>query len=1323
MLKTIGRAEKATAEVAITSAVVLFCTLPMVSQAQAVGDFRTSASTNFATATGWQRYDGTAWVAAAAAPTSADGVITIGAAHTASVTTNVTLDQVSVDGILQVNNGRTLTLADGAGDDLFVRNRLFFQATGVIAGAGQLVLGNQAIVQTANVGGLAASITSTNPTLTAGASYWFNGTAAQSTGFTGFTSLGNPLHFSFRNTAGITIDRNLTITGTLTANNNVPITIGAGVTAFTANAIYNGGSFNNCVGATISPAFTNSAWASPKGVYQSPDSSEPTTEASNIWTNSHKTTAHIYWMQSGSGNNRIVVLKAGSAVSPTAAIDNTTYTANAAFGTGTAIDGGFVVYNGAGSQVNVTGLIEGTTYHVAVFEYNQDCGTNRNYKTGSPLTSNFVASERPFITEWITTDGTLTIPTTGGGYNYTVSYRELPAGGVTVLTGQTGNVTLSSLTNGSTYEVSITGTFPRIHFGGSTAVNAAKIRNIKQWGSVQWTSMEQAFGLSPNFGCYNLNSNATDVPNLTNVSSLQEMFFRCFVFNGGNIANWNTQNITTMSNMFAGLTGFSLAFNQPISTWNTSNVTNMQFMFGFATLFNQSIGTWNTANVTDMSGMFLKSAFNQPIGTWNTGNVTEMGAMFTANPVFNQPISTWNTANVTSMIGMFGNLYNSQGSGATAFNQPIGTWNTANVILMRDMFRDATAFNQPLSMWNTDNVTNMSNMFQNATSFNQSLATWNVSNLSGGGAGNGADQMLNNCGINTANYDATLIGWAAQNVKTNVFLGSAGRTYCEGAAARSILACKGWTISGDSQAGGCTTPSVGRGTASLNAFSACAGVASVAQSYFVTGNNLTGDIVITPPSADFEVSQTSATAGFAPTQTLTQSGGVVACKTIWIRQTATAVNGAGGNITLTSAGVTTQNVLIPTSVVSGCPTISSFSPISGGVDQLVTITGTNFLGATAVMIGGVAARSFTVVSANTITAFTNDGFATGVITVTQGGVATSASNFTRVNCGHSIGGLTVANERHSGGFAGIRLNWTNGDNLPDFNKRVLVVFKPANIPFWTARFLSNTATTFLINHVEAGIVYEFYVQSLCGGTALGDRLFGSTTFTPTIGGNMTCPTPTGLTVGFQNVGTQANLTWNAQPNAVMYQVHYQQTPNLQGLTGTGGQQRYVVGTSHSFTGLTFGAYYRFRVKTFCMADATLGTPFGAWVVQQAASSGASPADSPLTPEGGIAPQPPTGGVDVISSNSLPFGEGWGGATLFPNPTADQVTVALTLPSGDGGLSAGAVVVMDLLGRVVVQPVEFENQTTLNVKHLAKGCYVVRITTEQGEVVSRKLVVE
>lgn len=58
----------------------------------------------------------------------------------------------------------------------------------------------------------------------------------------------------------------------------------------------------------------------------------------------------------GDGSNRIVVCRQGSAVSAVHA-DNTSYAANAVYGSGAQISAGqFVVYNGSRSSVNVTGL-------------------------------------------------------------------------------------------------------------------------------------------------------------------------------------------------------------------------------------------------------------------------------------------------------------------------------------------------------------------------------------------------------------------------------------------------------------------------------------------------------------------------------------------------------------------------------------------------------------------------------------------------------------------------------------------------------------------------------------------------------------------------------------------------------------------------------------------------------------------------------------------------------------------------------------------------------------------------------------------------------
>ena len=78
------------------------------------------------------------------------------------------------------------------------------------------------------------------------------------------------------------------------------------------------------------------------------------------------------------------------------------------------------------------------------------------------------------------------------------------------------------------------------------------------------------------------------------------------------------------------------------------------------------------------------------------------------------------------------------------------------------------------------------------------------------------------------------------------------------------------------------------------------------------------------------------------------------------------------------------------------PTITSFAPASGCAGTAsVVITGTNFLGASAVTFGGVPALSYTVNSATQITAVPAVAGSTGTIAVTTvGGTVNSASTFT-----------------------------------------------------------------------------------------------------------------------------------------------------------------------------------------------------------------------------------------------------------------------------------------------------------------------------------------
>ncbi len=382
------------------------------------------------------------------------------------------------------------------------------------------------------------------------------------------------------------------------------------------------------------------------------------------------------------------------------------------------------------------------------------------------------------------------------------------------------------------------------------------------------------------------------------------------------------------------------------------------------------------------------------------------------------------------------------------------------------------------------------------------------------------------------------------------------------------------------------------------------------------------------------------------------------------------------------------------------PTITNFTPTSGGVDTEVTITGTNFLGTTGVTIGGVAVRSFVVVSVTTIRAIVNDGFATGQVTVTQGTTVNSSllgtPNFTRVACANPISGLMATTSVDGNGFSGIDVSWTNGGGLTLGTDRILLVFKHAGISYWTARFLPANATNFRIGHIESNsTTTEIYVQSLCGLTTRGDRNAINVT-TNAMG--FTCSTPINLNVVFSNANTRANVTWNAVPNAVYYQVMYQDTPDINGNTGSGGRQLYTDSLKWTVNGLTPNSFYRFRVKSVCRMDASINTPFGNFVVRQAANAVAE---------------------KNIEADKIIYNDesktNFATLEVYPNPAQEQATINF---GGNGYLT-----VTDMVGREVIAARTIEKTTTLDLKGLAKGLYVVKITADSGRVATQKLMVQ
>jgi len=321
----------------------------------------------------------------------------------------------------------------------------------------------------------------------------------------------------------------------------------------------------------------------------------------------------------------------------------------------------------------ITGLTPNTLYYLRAFA-----------KTSSETTygsqANFITftkgSSDDFVTQWkLSADQTTLKFYCERSGNVTYTWETAPAGqsGGGTFTVGNGPVEITGLPSGQTISLRIAPVnFKRIYnpYDYNLSPDREKLMLIEQWGTGQWTSMVSAF-----WGCKYLQIIATDIPNLTNVVSVEDMFCRCSVLNGpSNINDWDVSKITDMSGMFRDAS----SFNQNIGSWNISSVTDMNCMFTTAKAFNQNISKWDVSKVININSIFSDaSSFNQDIGNWNVSSVTDMGSAFAGAGTFNQYIGNWDVSSVTNMESMFFN--------ASAFNQNIGKWNLSGTPNMENM--------------------------------------------------------------------------------------------------------------------------------------------------------------------------------------------------------------------------------------------------------------------------------------------------------------------------------------------------------------------------------------------------------------------------------------------------------------------------------------------------------------------------------------------------------------------------------------------------------------------------------------------------------------
>jgi len=212
--------------------------------------------------------------------------------------------------------------------------------------------------------------------------------------------------------------------------------------------------------------------------------------------------------------------------------------------------------------------------------------------------------------------------------------------------------------------------FNRIQFNNGG--DKLKITDIKQWGDVVWSSFSESF-----FGCSNMLTTATDIPNLSNVTNMSNMF-----------RNTSSANPDTIN-------------------WDVSSVTNMGAMFRDATSANPDTSNWDVSSVTIMYAMFFAaSSANPDTSNWDVSNVTNMGQMFRDASSANPDTSNWDVSNVNSMFLMF--------YGISSANPDVSNWDVSSVTNMRSMFQSASSANPDTTNWDVSSVTNMRYVFENS---------------------------------------------------------------------------------------------------------------------------------------------------------------------------------------------------------------------------------------------------------------------------------------------------------------------------------------------------------------------------------------------------------------------------------------------------------------------------------------------------------------------------------------------------------------------------------------------------------------------------------
>lgn len=610
-------------------------------------------------------------------------------------------------------------------------------------------------------------------------------------------------------------------------------------------------------------------------------------------------------------------------------------------------------------NANLTGLTPGTTYHFALVATNGD-GT----ENGSDLT--FIPGQAEVSTSAITN---ITATTATGGGNVTTDGGSTVTRGVCWNTAASPTITNAHTTDGTgqgSYTSAITGLIPgTVYHVRAYATNAAGTTygNDVTFTSGALTAPLATSASAISSGGFTSNWNAVDGAASYN---LDVSLYQSFSITGGSSTlteGFNTGTTAPAGWTFTAIagtyatTGNYGAASPSIKMDLTGDAVTTAAVSSAAT----QLSFWYKGQTTDASSALKVEGFD---GTsWIT--------IDNLNPLSNKAITiTYNSGSSPALpadMVKFRFTYSKSGgnlafddlsiiSGGTLPSFAAGYENLSVNAISQSVsgLTASTPYFYRVRSKNGANSSGNSNVIAvtTATGGTTPVLTVSPSVLSGftysEGNGPSTSQSYNLGGYNLTNAPGTitLTGSANYEVSTDniTFSGSADVAFSSATLASTPIYIRlkaGLFIgtynsefianAGDGAptmnvtcSGSITSllsPAITAGT--LTAFvNQTVNTLSAEKSYTVSGLNLTGNIIITPP-AGFEISTTSGS-GFVAnpgTITLAQSGGVVASTVVYVRFAPISVQAYSGSISHTSTGAIAQEV-----AVSGAGIAASTDP-------------------------------------------------------------------------------------------------------------------------------------------------------------------------------------------------------------------------------------------------------------------------------------------------------------------------------------------------------------------------------------------------------------